>query len=315
MRAGSRLGAERRHRLPGGCLNLLLAALALTLFISYGALSITGRDPRLLWYQAQTVDTLHATYTQFSADRTLPHPAQNETDASTVQALFNAAFALPAVDIFAHAGCTLGLPLVYHLAFARGKVIVALVDVDLSGCGSVSLAGIATRQVTQPFVQMIASTLHESVATLEQPITYPPAPPYPMMMLTVRRIGETPTTPVPPLSAVITDPAVVFALDNEVVQYSALGGPQPPPSGACPPNDGVLYRLSFYQDGVNFAVKDIEATGCQLIYTHDGFPPIEHISSPAFWDALASALGVPAASLGAGPIAPYWTTPPTIPAR
>ncbi len=317
MRDGSRGNAIRRRRLSGGCLACLLAALAFGLFSAFAGLSVSGHDPRLLWYQAQRVDTLEATYTLLSGDRTLPLPAQVVTNARPVQALYNAAFALPAEDLFAHEGCTLGIPLAYHLAFARGKEIVALVDVDLSGCGSVSLAGIATRQVTQPFMQMIASTLHEPVATLEQPGAYPlpsPAPTYPMMMLTVHRVGETPTTPVTTLSVVITDPAVVFALDNDVTQYSALGGPQPPPSGACPPNNGVLYRLSFYQDGVNFAVKDIEATGCQLIYTHDGFPPIYHISTPAFWDALASALGVPVASLGVGPIAPYWTTPPTIPA-
>lgn len=62
-------------------------------------------------------------------------------------------------------------------------------------------------------------------------------------------------------------------------------------------------------------MKDVEATGCQLTYTHDGFPP-EHINNHAFWQALAQALaqalGVPEASLGVGPVSDYWTTPPTV---
>lgn len=53
--------------------------------------------------------------------------------------------------------------------------------------------------------------------------------------------------------------------------------------------------------------------GCQFIYTFDGFPP-EYISNPAFWQALAQALGVPESSLSVGPTADNWTTTPTVPA-
>ena len=72
-------------------------------------------------------------------------------------------------------------------------------------------------------------------------------------------------------------------------------------------------RFTLYQDGVEFAFRQVQATGCQLVYTFDDFPP-EHISNPAFWQAQAQALGVLEASLGAGPSSDYWTTPPTVPA-
>jgi hypothetical protein len=70
-------------------------------------------------------------------------------------------------------------------------------------------------------------------------------------------------------------------------------------------------RFTLYQDGVEFAFRQVQATGCQLVYTFDDFPP-EHISNPAFWQAQA--LGVLEASLGVGPSPVYWTPPPTIPA-
>ena len=154
MREEARASTTRRRRLPSGCLILLLVS---GLFVSFAGLSISGHDPRLLWYQTQRVDTLKVTYSA----RMLPPLPQVTTDAATIQALYTAAFALPAVDPFVNVNCGLGHQIVFHLAFARGKVIVALVDVDLSGCGHVSLAGIATRQVTQPFEKMLASAESE----------------------------------------------------------------------------------------------------------------------------------------------------------
>lgn len=53
--------ALRRRRLPTGGVILLLIALAVGLIGAWGALSLTGRDPRLLWYHFQTVDAAHVT--------------------------------------------------------------------------------------------------------------------------------------------------------------------------------------------------------------------------------------------------------------
>lgn len=305
---------ERRNKLPGRLVVALLALLACALPLSAG-LSLVGNDPRLLWYQYQTVDTLHATDARIYGNSSQLAPFDKTVkDAASVQALYRAAFDLPTPLFAPHGGCALGTPVVYHLAFSRAGRAVATIDLDLSGCASVSLAGLAIRESTGSFIQQVVDTLGVSVQSLYQPFVLRPGPAFPQMTLTVERIGETLTTQVTPFTQDITDVSVGFALDNDVLKYSAYGGPQPPPASDCPPNDGVLYRLTFHESGAPDSVTDIEATGCQMIITHDGFPPLRHINSPLFWDALAQALGVPVASLGAGPIAPYWTTAPTVPA-
>ncbi len=294
---------------------LALTALAPLLLVASAGLSVIGYSPLLLWYQFQTVDTLRVTDTQaYSATSQLAPFDKTVKDAAAVQALYRTAFDQPAPSLAPH-GCTPGTSVVYHLVFSRTGHTVATIDLDLAGCPSLSLAGLATRTPTAAFFQQVADTLHVSEQSLWQPYVLQPGPALPQITVKVERMGETATTHIVPFTQTINDVTVGFALDNDVIRYSAYGGPQPPPASDCPPNDGVLYRLTFYDNGAPAGVNDIEATGCQMIFTHDGFPPIRHISSPRFWDALAKALGVPVASLGAGPIAPYWTSAPTVQAR
>lgn len=294
---------------------LALTVLAPLLLVASVGLSVIGYNPLLLWYQVQTVDTLRATDARsYSVPAQLAPFDKTVKDAAAVQALYRAAFDQPAPSLAPH-GCALGTPVVYHLAFSRAGHDVATIEIDLAGCPSLSLAGLATRTPTASFFQQVADTLHVDEQSLWQPFVFQPAPALPQITVKVERIDETATTHVAPFARTISDGAVGFALDNDVIRYSAYGGPQPPAASDCPPNDGVLYRLTFYDNGAPAGVTDIEATGCQMIFTYDGFPPIRHISSPSFWDALAQALGVPVASLGAGPIAPYWTSAPTVHAR
>lgn len=317
---------RQRRQLPTGCVILLLIALAVGLAGAWGALSLTGRDPRLLWYQFQTVDAVHITRERADASLVASgvHDGfggamipldQTDKDARAAQALYTAAFDLPAPIAFEQYSCPLGPPVDYHLAFSRAEFPVATIDVHLDGCTTVSLAGVATRMADGQFMQLLAGALHISVDDLYSPFAPSPGPTVPQITVTIQRIGERPDVHVTPLFKDITDPTVGYALDNDIVDDSSSGGsPYPPPASDCPPNDGAAYRFTFYDNGAQFAMKDVEATGCQLVYTHDGFPPA-HISNPAFWQALAQALAVPEASLGVGPASSdYWTTPPTAPA-
>jgi hypothetical protein len=301
------------------------AGVALLVVCAWGPLSLAGHDPRLLWYRFQQVDTLRVVRARTDAawlargvhdgfgGAMIPLD-QTIKDTHAAQAVYDAAFNLPAYGLFDHYNCPLGPPVVYHLDFSRAGFPVATFDVGLDGCTTVSLDGVAIRFADEQFMGRLAATLHISTTELEYPFAPSTSSTAPQITVMAQRIGETPSAHVTPLFKDITDPTVGFALDNEIVQYSNYGGTQnPPPASACPPNDGVAYRLTFYENGVQFATKDVEATGCQLIFTHDGFPP-EHISNPAFWQMLAQALGVPEASLGIGPVSDYWTTPPTVPA-
>jgi hypothetical protein len=303
----------------------LLAVAALVIAFVWAPLSWSGHDPRLLWYRVQRVDTLHVVRARTDANW-IAHGMndgfggamipldQTIKDAHAAQALYDAALDLPAYSLFEHYSCAIGPPIAYHLEFSRAGSPVAMVDVNLDDCYTVSLAGVATRKVDMQFTQLLADTLHISDANLEDPFAPSTGATTPQFTVIVKRIGETPEVRFTPLFKDITDPTIGSALDGELGLYATYGGSlYPPPASACPPNDGVAYRLTFYENGVQFATKDVEATGCQLIFTHDGFPP-EHISNPAFWQTLAQALGVSEASLGVGPTADNWTTPPTVPA-
>ncbi|MGH2504629.1 MAG: hypothetical protein ACRDID_19140 [Ktedonobacterales bacterium] len=315
----------RRRRLSKGHVLALLVVAALVITFVWAPLSWSGHDPRLLWYQAQQVDTLHvvrertdtnlvAGVGQDGFGGTMIPLDQTIKDAHAAQALYDAAFHLPVISLFEHMNCPLGPPIVYHLDFSRAGFPVATFDVSIDGCTTVSLAGVAIRLSDEQFMRRLADMLHISTTELEYPFPPSTGSTAPQITVMAQRIGETSDAHFTPLFKDITDPTVGFALDNEIVQYSTSGGsPYPPPASACPPNDGVAYRLTFYENGVQFAMKDVEATGCQFVFAHDGFPPA-HISNPAFWQTLAQALGVPESSLGVGPVSAYWTTPPTGPA-
>lgn len=319
-----RRAPRRRRRLPLGCVILLWVALAVGLTGAWGALALTGHDPRLLWYQYQQVDAVHVARERADASliarglsdgfggAMIPLD-QTISDAHVAQSLYTAAFDQPAQSLFERYSCALGPPITYHMAFSRAGHAVADVEVLLNGCVYLSLAGIATRLPTHQFMQLLADTLHISMAELFDPIVAP-APSIPQITVRVERLGETPAAHVIPLYRFIANPAIGFGLDNALAEDASYNGsPNPPPASACPPNAGVDYRFTFYQDGAEFAFKQVQATGCQLVYTFDGFPP-EHISNPQFWQTLAQALGVPEASLGVGPSPAYWTAPPTVPA-
>jgi hypothetical protein len=303
----------------------LLAVAALLVVCAWGPLSLAGHDPRLLWYRVQRVETLHVVRARTDAawlargvhdgfGGVMIPLDQTIKDAHAAQALYDAAFGLPTISLFEHMNCPLGPPIVYHLDFSRADFPVATFDVSIDGCTTVLLAGVATRLANGQYMGLLAKTLHISVTDLEYPFPPQTSSAMPPISVMVQRIGETPGAQFTPLFKDITDPTVGAALDGKIGLSATSGGsPYPPPASACPPNNGVAYRLTFYENGVQFATKDVEATGCQLVFTHDGFPP-EHISNPAFWQMLAQALGMPEASLGVGPVSDYWTTPPTVPA-
>jgi len=310
MRQGARAsgGARRVRRLA---LAALLTLLVCAIIVTYAGFSLTGHDPRLLLYLGQQVDAVHATREHLDHNGVMTPLDRTVTDARATQALYNAAFALPVFP--SPMNCPLGPNVVYHLAFSRHGAPVLTDDLSLDGCVTLTIGGMSSRMVEPPYMALLAQALGMSVDAIESPLTYTPTTS--SMQLTVERIGETFVTRVAPLTKTFTDTNTIQQLDIALDQDATYGGSQAtPPASACPPNDGVLYRLSFSQGGAQFTVKDVEATGCQLIFSHDGFPP-EHISNPDFWTLLAHALGVPLASLGVGPTPAYWDAVPTVPAR
>ena len=176
---------SRRRKLRRLALAALLTLLACALAITYVGLNVTGRDPRLLQYQHQTVDAVHVTRAQLERNGVMAPLNRTAINAHAAQALYDAAFALP---VFPRPmNCPLGPDVVYHLAFSHGGAAVLTDYVYLDGCCEVSLGDMSSRMCDEQFLGELAQTLGVSVDSIANPITHPTAAP--SATLTGKRAG------------------------------------------------------------------------------------------------------------------------------
>ncbi len=154
----------------------LTLALAITCAIIFGpqlgdVVSGTAFGPTLPQspltgvYARATVDSVHVTRTQDQNDL-LPAFDKAVTNAATTQALYNAAFALPAYPS-GTINCPLGADITYHLAFTRHGIPALTITID--GCFLVSLGSLGDRLADGRYFQTLASALRMSEDAMWSP--------------------------------------------------------------------------------------------------------------------------------------------------
>ena len=83
-------------------------------------------------------------------------------DVSSVQHLYNAAYALPTVPLFSRYACPLDTGLVYHLTFLHDTTVIQTMDLSATGCKLLHIASSSTRRSTDSFNMSLAHMLNRT---------------------------------------------------------------------------------------------------------------------------------------------------------
>lgn len=145
--------------------SLVIVAVACALFFGpqLYSLEATGaligptlpQSPLTGVYARARVDRVHVTRTSDETDP-LPLFDKTVTSAATAQALYNAAFALPAYPS-GTINCPLGSDITYHLAFTYHDA--PILTVNANGCERVSLGGLGDRLANGEFWRALTDAL------------------------------------------------------------------------------------------------------------------------------------------------------------
>ena len=94
----------------------------------------------------------------------------------------------------------------------------------------------------------------------------------------------------PPLDRTITDPQNISRLAADIRSLPIL-----PSDEHCPADLGTLYTLTFVQASEPWSAV-IHAQGCEAVQLNTG-ETLWAVKSPALWDDLAAALGIPSSEV------------------
>lgn len=120
------------------------------------------QSPFTGFYAGLTVESVHVTRSDESSSF-MPPFDKTVTDARAAQALYNAAFALPAYPS-GIINCPLGADITYHLRFARRGLPAP--EMTVNGCFKVSLSWLGDRLWDSSFDYTFASALGVSETSL-----------------------------------------------------------------------------------------------------------------------------------------------------